>query len=361
MAKPGRGGIVLPSRKSKPSPAKAAIKPVAKKPTLGGKSSGKGGGGKDPYSQMLADQKAQQAKADRAQTDQSRAALTRTNAAMRVEKNLVNSKKIELSKDGWAKARDTKLGNITRGLRQGDGLILDNFSTELSSLRSSLKGDETHAADQSQAALNNAARESSGAQAEATLHGAGESDLLQTQNIALRNWNVNTSETRQNYNDALLQTNAAVVELNNSTRNARFDLYTSANNERAQAHQEYLNNQRNSLIDRANSLGKLYGGEMDKSAILKTRDVGTYSPKKAKAARGRAMDYNKQQRADLNRASQMTGRAWKDSGISAPVQNWKGAGAEKSAIREDKIGAGVAGGPRKAPEGATLRKWEGNQ
>lgn len=309
------------------------------------KSSGSsgGGGGGDPY---LAAQKAAQAKADAKEREAKRKSSDRYVKQAETLQKQANALRIALGGKGFKRALNIKLGNIATVQKQADAVIMKGFNERVGDLRGTALDNEKAAAQQSLAALSNRGRERQQTISEAMLQGAGETDLLRAQNMALSNWEVNQAETNRNYFDTLRSTNTAIGDLNIDTRTARVNAATQANADREGLWTTYYNQ----MSDAYTQLGNVKGQQAEYYGLANEQVSSKSSRKRQRQTSGASGDY-------YAKASRAQGSAWKNPGVSKSLMNWAGAADEKAEeFSQRPVGASLfkAG---KAPEGATLRKW----
>lgn len=306
-------------------------------------SSGGGGGGGDPY---LAAQKAAQAKADAKEREAKRKASDRYIKQADTLQKQANALRIALGGKGFKRALNIKLGNIATVQKQADSVIMKGFSDRIADLRGTALDNEKAAAQQSLAALSNRGRERAQTVSEAMLQGAGETDLLRAQNMALNNWEANQAETNRNYFDTLRSTNTAIGDLNIDTRTARVNAATQANADREGLWTTYYNQ----MSDAYTQLGNVKGQQAEYLGLANEQVSSKGTRKRQRASSSASGSYYAQ-------ASRTQGKAWKNPGVSKSLMNWAGAADEKAEeFAQRPVGASLfkAG---KAPEGATLRKW----
>src|SRR5690606_34588698 len=109
-----------------------------------------------------------------------------------------------------------------------DAEILLGYGQRVGQLEGSRKDNEKAESDNSFGNLINLARERADILAETALQGAGESDTLKSQVMALRNWDANQGETNRAYFDTNRAISNAVTELNADTRTARMNVHSQA-------------------------------------------------------------------------------------------------------------------------------------
>ena len=353
-----------------------ASKPVKKlkKSNNGGTSNNGGGGGGGGGGSSAADAKKLKKQQNEQARDQATREVTQINAnidAKRGQRAVNKGSKLVLDRlvNGLTDVRDAGLKSIDQSLRTKMGQIKRTYDTSLKDFRQNQLDNESSEADSSFANLMNRARESGDLLAEAMSQGAGESDTLRAQMQAVRNWSANQAEVNRSYFDTRTSINAGITDLNNSTRTAKINEETSANSSRAQLWDDYYNQASDVYTQMANldQQNYLLGGEIKAlkgsrkqplgvlSYLGKGKDYENYKTPKTSTKLSKVPDPYVSPNA--KRASDMATRAWDDPGVSAATKNWTGeAGSSK-----DLNSAGLIAAPvnlaRKAPEGATLRKW----
>lgn len=297
------------------------------------KSGGGGGGGGDPY---LRNQRKQQRKASQRYMDDA-AALRGQVRALRRALN-----------GGFRRALDIRLANIGLVTGQQQKQVMQGYRERVGSLAGAAKDNEKAAAGQGFLNLSNRGRERANALSEAMLQGAGESDILRSQEMSLRNWNANQGEVNRGFFDTLRTVNSSLTDLNVDTKTARMNLAAEANADREQLYNSFYAQRAEALTQLGNVLGQqgeYYG--------LANEQVGS---KKARRLRNRAE--NLSDAAFLGSAN-MQSKAWKNPGISARLRKWQGrddfsdGGMGDSTYRE----AASQTTNLARPEGATLRSW----
>lgn len=229
---------------------------------------------------------------------------------------------------GFAAARDTKLANIDRLLEQQNQTLLDGYAVRADGLLGSRLDNEKAEADTSFANWVNRARESADILDQAAAQGAGESDVLKAGLMALRNWDANQSDINRSYFDTARSVNSAIGELNADTKAARVNLYGQANADREAVFTNYYNQ----MADAYAQVGNLESNKYSNA-------------------------YNSGSTA-YQQAARMAGTAWSNPGVGKDVMDWTGSAQQvEGKLNNTQAGAAVTNLARKAPEGATLRKW----
>jgi hypothetical protein len=278
-----------------------------------------------------------------------------------------------------------QLGDITEAARQRNIGIREGFRSRLTSLQGAADDNEKAASAQTGINQQNQIRERNSAVGEAMAQGAGESDLLKTMLMSLRNWNANQNEIERGYFDTLRSIQSGQTDLEVDTKTALMNSASQKNDAKESLWTNY-HNQRSELYTQ---LGNTLGQAADYRASA--RDLGSGGGKgggKKKADDGgrptRLAGYRAEQgggsgriasgpktdrqgagggggaagaAAFMNAAKEM-GKSWDNPGVSAKIMRWDGA-PEIEATRGAPPGlAGVRTVELgKKPEGATLRKW----
>lgn len=234
----------------------------------------------------------------------------------------------KLIKSSLAKARDTKLGNINRAR---DAIISDirsGYDVRAQSLLDYREDNEKATSDQSFANLLNRARERSSILENAAVQGAGESDTLKAQTMALRNWDSNQNDINRSYFDTNTSINANIRDLNADTRTAQLNAWLDAEGDREQTWANYYNQ----LSD-------------------------AYSAKGGIESNKYSQQYNAGSTAYDDMAT-TSGKSYKTRQASSSIRNWEGsAQAEEGQLNNTNFEAASTNLAEKKPEGATLRKW----
>ena len=236
----------------------------------------------------------------------------------------------------FATARDTKLSNLQRALESSDRILREGYATTLGSLRGNARDNDNAESDNSFRNVANALRERNDIMAEAANQGAGESDLINAQLMALRNYSNNQSEVNRSFFDTLRSVNNSITSLNTDTTTSRNNLFNQAESDRESAWANYYNQ----VADTWTQIGNI---ENSNSNIDSDSSVGyqrAYGQAANEAAAAAASSYQRQ---------------------AAPPgwDEWEGKGStEQRTLNSNNQAAMVTlGGPRKKPEGANLRKW----
>ena len=206
---------------------------------------------------------------------------------------------------------------------------LSDFEKRRDQIFGAKEDNEKAEADSSFQNLANRARERGDIIAQALSQGAGESDTLRTQLMALRNWSANQSEINRSYHDTLRSANNTLTDLNADTRTARMNLQNQANADMRQIWNDYYNQ----VTDTWTQIGNLEGSNTNDS-------------------------FKKRYSNAFDEAAKAAGAGWKDPGISKSVTDWKGADVTEQKLNNtNQAFIGRSRGAMRRPEGASLRKW----
>jgi hypothetical protein len=337
---------VAPTKKKKKSSGGGSSSGGSSGGSSGTRKKSSGGGTKKSSDPYLAAQQAAQAKADKKEREAKRKSSDRYIKQADTLQKQADALRVALGGSGFRRALSTKLGNIGRVQKQADAVLLKGFNERLSDLRGSAVDNEKAAAQQSLAGLSNRGRERAQTISEAMLQGAGETDLLRAQNMALGNWEANQAETNRNYFDTVRSINASIGDLNTDTRTARVNNAVQANADREGLWTTYYNQ----VSDAYTQLGNIKGQQAEYLGLANEQVSSKKVRKDQRRIAGRSGNFYEQ-------ASRTQGKAYKNPGVSASLRNWAGGADERpEEFAQRPVGAPLfAAG--KSPEGATLRKW----
>lgn len=247
----------------------------------------------------------------------------------------------------FKRALEVKLSNIDLVYGQQDKKLLRDYRERYGELKESVGDNDKAAADQSYAALTNRGRERANAVSEAMLQGAGESDLLRSQGMALRSWDANQSEIQRSKADTLRSINSALTDLNIDTSTGRTNLLTEANADREGLWTNYFGQRSEAYTMLGNAYGEQavnYASALEMVGSKKTRK----QMKRAEELSGDAFDAQ----------TRAIGRAWKNPGIPAHLRRWDGRDAFENTGNNAAIYENAATNVAlDKPDGATLREW----
>ena len=234
-----------------------------------------------------------------------------------------------LLKGGFAKAREQKLKNAFTLYAAQDKDLVNGYNSRMAGILKSRDDNEKSEVDASFANLSNRARESTDLLAQAASQGAGETDTLKTQLMAIRNWDANQADVNRSYFDTQRSINSSIADLNADSRTARMNLAVDALGDYDQIWTNYYNQR----ADAYTQMGNIHANPYSDS----------HDPKST---------------AYANMATEASS-AWKNPGVNKSLQNWKGSVQEQ----ERKLNNSAYKGADtvnniKRPEGSTLKKWK---
>lgn len=234
-----------------------------------------------------------------------------------------------LLKGGFAKAREQKLKNAFTLYAAQDKDLVNGYNSRMAGILKSRDDNEKSEVDASFANLSNRARESTDLLAQAASQGAGETDTLKTQLMAIRNWDANQADVNRSYFDTQRSINTSIADLNADSRTARMNLAVDALGDYDQIWTNYYNQRADAYTQMGNIHANPYSDSHDPKS--------TAYASMAKEASS----------------------AWKNPGVNKSLQNWKGSVQEQ----ERKLNNSAYKGADtvnniKRPEGSTLKKWK---
>ena len=234
-----------------------------------------------------------------------------------------------LLKGGFAKAREQKLKNAFTLYAAQDKDLVNGYNGRMAGILKNREDNEKSEVDASFANLSNRARESTDLLAQAASQGAGETDTLKTQLMAIRNWDANQADVNRSYFDTQRSINSSIADLNANTRTARMNLAVDALGDYDQIWTNYYNQRADAYTQMGNIHANPYSDSHDP---------------KSTAYAGMAKEASS---------------AWKNPGVNKSLQNWKGSVQEQ----ERKLNNSAYKGADtvnniKRPEGSTLKKWK---
>ena len=234
-----------------------------------------------------------------------------------------------LLKNGFAKAREQKLKNAFTLYAAQDKDLVNGYNSRMAGILKNRDDNEKSEVDASFANLSNRARESTDLLAQAASQGAGETDTLKTQLMAIRNWDANQADVNRSYFDTQRSINSSIADLNADTRTARMNLAVDALGDYDQIWTNYYNQRADAYTQMGNVHANPYSDSHDPKS--------TAYASMAKEASS----------------------SWKNPGVNKSLQNWKGSVQEQ----ERKLNNSAYKGADtvnniKRPEGSTLKKWK---
>ena len=234
-----------------------------------------------------------------------------------------------LLKGGFAKAREQKLKNAFTLYAAQDKDLVNGYNSRMAGILKNRDDNEKSEVDASFANLSNRARESTDLLAQAASQGAGETDTLKTQLMAIRNWDANQADVNRSYFDTQRSINSSIADLNADTRTARMNLAVDALGDYDQIWTNYYNQRADAYTQMGNIHANPYSDSHDP---------------KSTAYAGMAKEASS---------------AWKNPGVNKSLQNWKGSVQEQERkLNNSAYKAADTVNNIKRPEGSTLKKWK---
>ena len=235
----------------------------------------------------------------------------------------------QLLNSGFAKARDQRLANIDTAYKQGDSILLAGYDSRIKSLLDMREDNEKAEGASSWANQSNRAREAGDILAEIASQGAGETDQMQANLIAARNWAANQLEVGRAFQDSQASSNNTIVDLNADVRSARYNLANQAGNDREQAWANFSNQ----MADTATQLGNIYANPYSDSHKADTKSM-------------------------WDKMNKAVTEVWKNPGVDAGITQWSGTAQPKQVrLNDSLLGEGQPSIPApRRPEGSTLRR-----
>ena len=119
--------------------------------------------------------------------------------------------------------------------------LVNGYNSRMAGILKNRDDNEKSEVDASFANLSNRARESTDLLAQAASQGAGETDTLKTQLMAIRNWDANQADVNRSYFDTQRSINSSIADLNADSRTARMNLAVDALGDYDQIWTNYYN------------------------------------------------------------------------------------------------------------------------
>ena len=240
-------------------------------------------------------------------------------------------KALHLQLGALVKSRKQATKNIAKREAEGHAFIEDAFGKLNVQFQKALDDNRKAEHDDTYAARANRARERGDILMEAAAMGAGETDNLRAQSMAVRNWAANQSEVNRAFHDTQQSVNQEVENLNQNTKQNLFNLYGQSNVERSKMWDDY------------------YSGRADVWTQI-------FNAQNAQSAN---KQYKVQYKNAAKNAATNIGKKWVDPGIPNKIKNWQGQEVTEESLNNSLFGLqDYAGGmEQKRPEGGTLRKW----
>ena len=304
------------------------------KDTPDGTAADSSGGSKDPVQAAIDREKAYR-----------QAAANRYMKQAQILQVQAHAWKAILSKKGFRKALMQKLENVTLDERQQDKQLMLGYNERYGSLERADSDNQKDVSGKTTANLMNASRERANALSEAALQGAGETDVLRSQGMALRNWNANQGEVNRAFADTQTALNSSLTDLTVDTRSGRFNVALQANADREMLWSNYYDRRSEALTQLGNTMGQIseyYAMSNEQSKSKKAQNLEDKWRKKAKDTFGEL--------------AENTQKAWDDPGVSKRIRQWDGKKGFEDGMNPNQFGPQDLS--MKRPEGADLRKWE---
>ena len=233
----------------------------------------------------------------------------------------------KLLKTGFAAARDQKVANVKNLYKKQDAELVQGYNARMGSLSLAKRDNEKAEADASFGNLTNRARETTDLLAQSAAQGAGETDVLRTQLMALRNWDANQQDVNRSYFDTMRSTNTAMTDLTADTRHARVNLATESLADQEQVWANYYNQR----ADAYTQIGNIHSNPNSDS-------------------------YNKKSKA-FDSMSKEASSHWKNPGVASNITGWTGAKVTEGKLNNTRMQNAARPVNLKRPEGSTLKKW----
>lgn len=263
---------------------------------------------------------------------------------------------LEGSAGGIQTGLDTQISNAEEQLSLRNQLSKRAFEDSLAGLNQRLTSTESATADTSQAAALNRARERSSAMSEAMLHGAGESDLLRTDQMSLRNWAANQGEINRVYFDT-------VDDFNNGVREANNQRYADIAQQQGDyvadvggAYSNYYDAMQQTYLQQAQAAEQAAGLASTQQQLAAEPLSGARNKKAAKRLKRQTRKAYGQANDAFEQAMQYANMAW-DAPGSSELDAFQPAAPRKGYLSSSNIASVGGGTQRRRPEGATLRRW----
>ena len=233
----------------------------------------------------------------------------------------------KLLKTGFAAARNQKVANVKNLYKKQDAELVQGYNARMGSLSLAKRDNEKAEADASFGNLTNRARETTDLLAQSAAQGAGETDVLRTQLMALRNWDANQQDVNRSYFDTMRSTNTAMTDLTADTKHARVNLATEALADEEQVWANYYNQR----ADAYTQIGNIHSNPTSDS-------------------------YNKKSTAFDSMAKEASSN-WKNPGVGTNITGWTGAKVTEDKLNNTRMQNAARPVNLKRPEGSTLKKW----
>jgi hypothetical protein len=249
----------------------------------------------------------------------------------------------------FKKALKVRLGNARRDYAQREEVLLGSYNERVKSLEDAAKDNEASTAALTFSNLTNAGRERANALTQAAMQGAGESDLLASQMMSLRNWSQNQNDVSSEARTTNSSIKGSLRDLTDDIKNARINSQVDWNDAREMAKNEYIDQReaaQNQLYNLYAQQAELYGFANEAKSNKKVRR----QRKKVEQLAAQAS----------NAQANLSGMAWEDPGVSPELMQWGGiddVGHEPKAPKRRLNSTTSDLSTPVKPEGATLRSW----
>lgn len=303
---------------------------------MGGSGYGGGSGngdGKDPYAASVAREKHYR-----------HLAAVRYAEQAQIMQQQARALRVALGKRGFRAALQQKLANVNLVTRQQDRELVDSYHDRVSSLETSDSDNQKAASAQTYANLSNAGRERANALSEAMAQGAGESDVLRAQGMALRNWDANQSEVNRGFFDTQSSINSALNDLTIDTRTGRMNVALQANADKELLYSNYYDRRSETLTTLGNTLGQM----AEYYSLANEQEA-------AKKYRAQSKELSDKSGHAYTNASLASGQAWENPGVPKKIRRWDGHDDFEDGMNPNQFQRQDVALDR--PEGAQLRSW----
>ena len=231
----------------------------------------------------------------------------------------------------FAKNRDLKIADIDQVFAQQDKLLTDAFNKRSKQLDTLVRDNRMAEHDATYNNVTNRARERMDLLTQAAGVGAGETDMLRTQQMAARNWAENQNDVNRAFYDTQTSINNSKNELNLDTKTSRANLAVQTNKDKSAVWDDYYSR----MQDTWNQISNLEGSNTNES-------------------------YKVQHKNAMDKSASYAGKSWNDPGIPKDVTGFTGTAITEDRLNNTRLKGGLTGRGEKQskrPEGAGLRKW----
>lgn len=266
---------------------------------------------------------------------------------------------------------DNALSALDQSLNEKLSQLQSTWEASLGDYQSNLRDNESTEHDASFTNMVNRARERQDVVGQALSMGAGESDVLQAQLQALRNWSANQADINRSFFDTQSSVVSAITDLNQSTRTGMMNEELSTNAAKGQRWDDFYDAMSGTYTEMANldQQNYLLGEETEAvkrqravhEGLLKWLDDGKnaedYEPAKLKSTA--ALKPGSYTSEYAKKAAEAAASTWDNPGVSQETQDFSGWQAQTGGLSSAQVPAAQVnpGTRRRRPEGATLRRW----